>query len=402
MNYAWISILSVGLLATSAMAQSTDEPAAELSPQELQALEQSLQADQTAVLENRPAPPAPQAAASSNPDISLILNVAGAYFSEEPMMLGGHDPNHTGVTLQQLEMHIASNVDPYFSFDANIVFAQFGVEVEEAYFTTLSLPASLQVRGGQFLTRFGRINSTHPHAWAFLNQPLVMGKFFGSENSRGLGAEVSWLSPLPWFVELVGSATEPVGECCARSFFGGDNVGIYGPQDLLYTTAIKQFFPVSDSFSILWGVSAQLGPNPTGKDNRTEIYGTDLYLRYRPVDANDNRALSLQVEAMTRRRQTPGDLLVDHGTYADLIWRANKTWETGLRYEAVTGTQNDYQDPDWTSTQQRASAQITYYPSHFSRFRLQALGDRLGDDTWYWGAMLGAELLVGAHGAHAY
>ena len=55
-------------------------------------------------------------------------------------------------------------VDPYFRFDSNLVFSQFGVEIEEAYATTLDLPANLQVRAGQFLTRFGRINATHPHA----------------------------------------------------------------------------------------------------------------------------------------------------------------------------------------------------------------------------------------------
>ena len=59
--------------------------------------------------------------------------------------------------------------------------AEFGVEVEEAYLTTLALPANLQVRASQFLTRFGRLNSTHPHAWDFTDQPLVNGRFFGGE-----------------------------------------------------------------------------------------------------------------------------------------------------------------------------------------------------------------------------
>ena len=190
----------------------TEAPASEeeeLSAEELAAINASLAADAPA--ESTQAVQSTGGAASANPDISLILDVAGAYFSDTPQMTGGHDPNHTGVTLQQLEMHIASSVDPYFKFDANLVFAQFGVEVEEAYFTTFALPANLRARGGQFLTPFGRINPTHPHSWSFLNQPLVNGKFFASEGSRGLGAELSWLSPLPWYAEVVGSATEGVG-----------------------------------------------------------------------------------------------------------------------------------------------------------------------------------------------
>jgi len=373
---------------------------ASLSAEELAAINASLVAD--APVEAAAAAPATGGLSSANPDISLILDVAGAYFSDTPQMAGGHDPNHTGVTLQQLEMHIASSVDPFFKFDANIVFAQFGVEVEEAYFTTLALPASLQVRGGQFLTPFGRINPTHPHSWSFLNQPLVNGKFFGSEGSRGLGAEVSWLSPLPWYAEVVGSATEGVGECCARSFFGADDLGIETPSDLLYTTALKQYFPLSDDFSVMWGLSAQFGPNPTGKDNRSEIYGTDLYLRYRPVDATDMESLSLQVEAMARKRQIPNDVLTDAGGYADLVWRMSKTWEVGTRAEYVTGTENDYLDPTWTTARTRGSLQASLYPSHFSRIRLQGLADHPSDQDWYWGVMLGFEVLVGAHGAHAY
>lgn len=385
--------------ASSAWAQSAED-AQELSPEELRALEASLAQD-VASVSAEPAPN-PRGAPSANPDISLILNVAGAYFSDEPQLLGGHDPNRTGFTLQQLEMHVGSNVDPFFAFDANLVFAQFGVEVEEAYFTSLSLPANLQVRGGQFLTRFGRINATHPHAWMFLNQTLVNGKFFGSEGNRGLGAEISWLSPLPWFAEVVGSATEAVGECCARSYFGGDDVGIHGVEDLLYTTALKQFFELTSSWSLLWGTSAQFGPNATGLGNRTEIYGTDLFVRYRPTDATDQRAVSLQIEAMTRRRQVPGDLLVDHGGYADLAWRINTTWETAARWETATGVSNDPLDAAWTATRHRGSWQWTYYPSHFSRFRLQGFADHLGQEAMYWGVMLGAEMLVGAHGAHSY
>ncbi len=384
---------------TKSVAEQTPNPQSdEVSAEELAQLQESLEADQLPVS----ADPSQAPSSNSNPDIALILDVAGAYFSDDPLMSGAHDPNHTGVTLQQLEMSIASSVDPFFTFEANLVFAQFGVEVEEAFFETLALPANLKVKGGQFLTPFGRINPTHPHSWSFLTQPMVNGKFFGGEGSRGLGAQASWLTPLPWYVEIVGSGTEAVGDCCARSFFGSDDLGIESPADLLYTAAIKQFFPVSDDFSVMWGVSGQFGPNPTGNGNRSEIYGTDLYLRYRPINATDFEAVSLQVEAMARKRQVPGDVLNDFGGYADLVWRMNKEWETGARVEYVTGVEGDPLDPNWATDRTRASVQATFYPSHFSRLRLQALADRPDQDRWYWGAILGVEVLVGAHGAHAY
>jgi hypothetical protein len=350
---------------------------------------------------------------SMNPDMSLILDVAGALFSTPTnIQTGGHDPRVMGFNLQQLELHVASNVDPFFRFEANIVFAQFGVEVEEAYATTLALPYRLQARAGQFLTRFGRMNPTHPHSWSFADQPLVLGKFFGSEGNRGLGAELSWLAPLPWYVELVGSTTGAAGECCARSYFGGRDLGVRSPLDVLATVAVKQFFPMGEDFSAFFGVSAQSGPNPNGRMSRTEIFGTDLYLRYRPVDSPGRTSLAFQSEALVRRRQVPGDVLSDAGLYAQVVAQFMLQWELALRIDAVTGVLDDPLDPEWTGLRTRSSVQATYYPSHFSRIRLQAAYGTPGDGLApvhetlitdpVWSCFVALEFLVGAHGSHDF
>ena len=49
--------------------------------------------------------------------------------------------------------------------DVFISFTPDGVDVEEAYLTTLSLPAGLQVRAGKLFSPFGRLNQQHPHVW---------------------------------------------------------------------------------------------------------------------------------------------------------------------------------------------------------------------------------------------
>lgn len=392
-----------------AQVEPAQEALPELTPEERRLLGESLESDAQQEASAAPAPVvtaqpgAARGQASSNPDISLILDTAASYFRGEPDQLGAHDPNRTGFTLQQLEMHIEHNVDPFLRLDANLVFSQFGVEVEEAYATTLQLPGNLQARAGQFLTKFGRLNPTHPHSWSFLDQPLPNGKFFGGEGSRGLGAELSVLVPVDWFMEVVVSSHDAAGACCARSFYGAQDLGVDSAQDLLYTGAIKQFFPLGDSLSALWGLSMQAGPNPTGAGNRTEIYGSDLYVRYRPIDSTQRESLSWQTEAMLRRRQVPGDVLQDWGVYSQLVWSLTPQWEAGLRYERASGLANDPLDPAWTQARQRATAQATYYPSHFSRLRLQGAWD---DPQWRenptLALMLGLEVLVGAHGAHAY
>jgi hypothetical protein len=350
-----------------------------------------------------PAAPTPQSSISFNPDLSFIADFALAAFNHANLQQGGHDPTQNGFNLQALEMAASADVDPYFKFNANIAFSQDGVEIEEAFATTSSLPGNLQLRAGQFLTRFGRINPTHPHTWDFVDQPLVMGKMLGSDGSRGLGAELSWLSPLPWYLELILSETMANGSCCARSFYSDTNQGVEGPQDLVTTVALKQFFPLSDDWSLAPGLSTALGPNPSSRTAETYIFGGDLYLKYRPISHESSTIVSLQAEVLTRRRDAPTGVLKDTGLYAQLFWRFAQRWATAVRYDFVSGMNSDPLDPDWTGNRDRESADITFYPSEFSRIRVQ--GSR--DNPTYrpdpiLAAFLALEVAVGAHGAHAF
>jgi len=382
-----------------------------MSPEDLAAIEAALAADAAAPPPTPPKVTLAGALQSLNPDISFIGDVALAYFSaEEPMMAGGHDPNANGFHLQQLELSVSKPVDPYFKFDANIVFSLYGVEIEEVYATTMSLPARFQLRVGQFLTRFGRINPTHPHSWDFIDQNLTIGRVFGGEGNRGLGLELSWLAPTPWYVELVGSVTGAAGESTARSFYGATDLGFKSPLDLQSTVAITQFFPLSPDLSLAWGLSGAFGPNPSGLGNRTELYGTDVYLKFRPITQESPLIVSLQGEYIYRRRQVPGDVWADHNGYVQLATRFAPRWGAAARYElgspvaTLDGTiVEDDLDPEWIRSRSRVAASVTFWPTEFSRLRLQgdvdAAGWREQPDV---AAMLAFEFNVGAHGAHAF
>jgi hypothetical protein len=408
---------------TEASAQPSDpEGEPELSPEELAEIEQAVGADAESLGESAPADdrsdeqPAesswiPAGAEALLPEISLILDAAFAVFSEEePLQTGGHDPNETGFNLQQLELSMYKNVDPYFRFDTNIVFSLFGVEIEEAYGTTLDLPLSLQVRAGQFLTRFGRINASHHHGWDFVDQPFMFGKVFGGEGNRGLGVELSWLTPLPWFVEVVGSTTDAAGEATARSFYGAEDGGVDSPLSLQNTLALKQFFELSDDWSLLWGGSVANGPNPHGMETRSDVYGTDLYLKYRPITRASYTIVSLQAEWLYRRRQVPLDVLQDTGGYAQLFWRFARRWATAARYEYGSPTWDsgfdttiDPLDPEQTSSRHRVSSNVTFWPTEFSRLRLQGSADMPGwRQSPIYAGMLALELVTGSHGAHQF
>jgi hypothetical protein len=408
--------------AEAAPAPAEDAADAEMSAEELAEIEAALGKDKAGTGTPAEAPPASgtstgtqliRVGTSNNQwlDLSFILDAAlAAFTSKEPLQTGSHDPNTNGFNLQQLELSIRSVVDPYFRFDSNIVFALAGVELEEAYVTTLDLPANLQVRAGKFFTRFGRINPTHPHSWDFADQPFALGRVFGGEGNQGLGLEVSWLTPLPWYVEVLGSATDAIGQATARSFLGGGGGRVVTPLDFQFTGAVKQFFELSDDLSLMWGLSSAAGPNPTGYRNYTNVFGTDVYLKYRPTTVASNTIVSLQAELLYRRRQVPGDLLSDYNGYAQVLWRFTQRLAVAARYEFGTAARgqdgrlaNDPLDPDWTRMRQRISANLTFWPTEFSRLRLQAATDRANwRDERDYSAFLTFEAVVGAHGAHTF
>jgi hypothetical protein len=241
-----------------------------------------------------------------------------------------------------------------------------------------------------------------------------MGKLFGGDNNRGLGVEASWLTPLPWFTNLILTVQEAAGECCARTFAPVDVLALRSPFDLVGTVVVEQFFPVSDDLSILLGMNAQAGPATSVNESaRAEMFGADLLLRYAPPDAASRWSLSLQTEAFARTRrfetrEQPGDITqrhndVDAGGYSQLVWRIDPQWETGARVDVVSGLPDDALDPDWTSLRTRCAAQGTFYPSHFSRLRLEGSVDvPTYVDTPIYALMLQLEVVIGAHGAHAY
>ncbi|MBI5366371.1 MAG: hypothetical protein HZA54_05005 [Planctomycetes bacterium] len=435
-----------------------------LSPEE----QKKLEAEFAAALagDSKPAAPEPSRAAAPIAaagalkliDIAFDLLSAGGFSTAREADMrrlqgGGHDPKNRGVTVQNAELTLSGVVDPFLRGDANIVLqiteaGETLVELEEAYLTTLALPAGLQVKAGQFYTAFGRLNAQHPHAWAFVDQPVVNSRFMSPDGLRNPGVQVSWLTPLPFFAELVGSVQDAHGET-ATSFRFSPNEEVAGrvlldrdvrsPADLLYLARLRTSFDPTDEIALVPGVSALFGPNASGRDARTQIYGVDLYAKWKPlVNEQGWPYVSWQTEAMLRRYEAggiavdvPGDgadgvdtsargaeTLVDWGMYSQVVWGFARPWSVGLRYDYAAGEHNEFDlgpnfgvDRAYDSAgdalrdhRGRVSADLTYYPSEFSKLRLQYNYDHSSflDTEESHGFFLQAEILFGAHGAHKF
>ncbi len=369
------------------------------------------------------------------PDISLDGLFAAAASTApdlENLETGAHDPNQRGFTVQNLELTLGGNVDPYFTAISHIVLqidreGESTLEVEEAYLTTTALPANLQLRTGQFFTQFGRLNPTHPHTWAFADQPLINGRMFGGDGMRGPGVQLSYLVPLPLYTEAMVAVQNSQGETAFsfRNVPGEDLFGrtlverqVEGIGDLLITPRLATSFNPSDTQTVLLGVSGAFGPNGSGESARTQIDGLDLYYKWKPLRTVKGWPFVVwQTEVMKRRYETaavaddpatvqdetaPEEVLRDWGGYTQMVWGFTPRWVAGLRGDYVAGRGGDLTDP-LRERRVRVSPNLTFYPSEFSKWRLQYNWDHLQtrDDNVH-SVFLQWEFLVGTHGAHAF
>ncbi|MBI5612261.1 MAG: hypothetical protein HY942_04200, partial [Gammaproteobacteria bacterium] len=236
-------------------------------------------------------------------DLSLsVLGAAGGSSANDSelefLQAGGHDPGRNGFNLQNVELTLAGTVDRYFDAQANIIFlidrhGDSVIELEEAFLATRALPAGLQLKAGHFYTEFGRHNPQHPHSWAFVDQPVVLSRFMSPDGLRNPGARLSWLMPLPWYSEVYLGAQDAAGETAVSFLWepgesvGGnvliDRGGTRGLTDLLRSARWLNGFDASDTVSVNLGLSALAGPNASGADTDTRIYGLDVYLKWKPL-----------------------------------------------------------------------------------------------------------------------
>lgn len=317
------------------------------------------------------------------PDISLIGSVAGAYFQNEPVGDQGENPSRTGLNLQGLELALQSVVDPYVRGDVFILFKEDSVEVEDATLTTLSLPGNFQMRAGKMLVRFGRQNTQHTEQLNFVDQSRNNRFFFGPEGFSELGGEASVLFPTPWFSEL------------SFEFLQGENAGNFDgsrKEDFAYLGHWKNAVDLTPDLTFQNGLSGIFGFNNTAAGNSTQIYGTDIYFRWKP---SLEKGLKWQTEYFIRRLEGLTAIQVEGGAYSELLYQFARRWETGLRYERV-GL------PDEGFRENSGSAVLTFLPTEFFRVRSQYNLIRPDGGGYQHEAFLQLQFNIGPHGAHVF
>ena len=374
-----------------------------------------------------PAVPAPANGNAFNPEISLILQ--GGYVNRKA---GTRLPTgylqdaaiiapRRGFSLNDTELVVAANIDPYFRGSTNIVLHDDQASIEEAWFQSLSLDHGFTLKGGRYISGIGYQNEQHPHAWDFVDNNLMYQTLFGEHLVQD-GLQLKWLAPSDTFVEFgaeVGNGAAFPGSAVDRNGAGdwaayvhvGDDLGnsqSWGA-GLSYLSArpLDRASLVTDTA----GIAAN-----TRFSGSSNTWIADFVWKWAPEGNPKDRNFKFQSEFF--QRDEGGDLLNDvktggyHGKqtgyYAQGVWQFMPSWRAGLRYDRLNhggidyGTNNAtllpaaYDPTKW-------SLMTDFSPSEFSQFRLQWARDHAmsgnPDDK-----QLSLQYIysLGPHGAHNF
>ena len=388
-------------------------------------------------------------------DMSLaVVGVAGISTATdaelESLNAGGHDPHRRGFTLQTAELSLAGAVDPYFAAEAHLAASpEHGVELEEAFITTTSLPYGLEAKAGYQLIEFGRVNASHAHAWSWIEQPVIAARLLGGDGSRAPGARLACLLPTAWYSQFSAGAYNAddasmvsfQGEAGhdheheeeAERTIGGrlreEELTTGSAADLAYLLRWENSGDVGGA-EVKLGLSWLTGPNASGIGTRSDLYGADLVVASKPA-SGPFTAVKAVIELMYRSAEVPettelgedevdpaddfiapADTLTDWGLYAQVELGLAERWSVGLRGEYATANGDsvdhagliDHDEDAARDTRIRVSPLIAFRPSEFSRLRLQYDYDQaehLEDGTAH-SVWLGLDVLLGAHPAHGF
>jgi hypothetical protein len=365
-----------------------EEPSKADQEERIRKLEEEVQALKAAQSAPRPEPAqlggaGASAAKALNPDLSLNGDFLGA--------LGRNVVRPVpGLEMHEAELGVQSVIDPYARGDAFISFGETGVSVEEAYVTLTALPGEFVAKIGKMRAAFGKVNTTHNHALAWTDRPLVTENLVNGEDGiDDMGLSVTRILPAPGdlFLEATGQV------------FRGDSGALFKSSqknDLSYVGHLRGYEDLSENTNLELGYSLAQGHNELGHDFLTKLQGVDVSLRWKPLRRSIYNSLLWRSEFVWSQRDQLPTQQKAFGMYSSLDYRLDQRWTVGTRFDwSQRATASNQLD-------RGGSALLTYWMSEFSQVRGQYRFTR------YDGRQDASELrlqlifVMGAHGAHPF
>ncbi len=252
-------------------------------------------------------------------------------------------------------------VDPYFLFYGVFPISAEGIELEEAYITTLTLPFKINL--GKFKSKFTRLNPQHIHSWDFPELPHIY-EFLplsqneehehGTEGINDIGVGISYILPMNIFLEPGIEILK--GEESNFDYF-------------LFYSHLSYDLPF---FITLW-----LSPSLCLKRDTLKWSGVELVIKR--IKPGEERTKGLLFTGGYYQGKDKNH----RGGYFDFVYKFTYGWRLGLRVDLIKEEKPEY------------TFMIDYSPTEFSRFRLSY---KFREKKIFFEA----NFSIGPHGAHPF
>lgn len=371
----------------------------------------------------------------AEPQASIIVDGIISDYSQDPeeyrlpgFQLGGEAGLHDeGWSFGHNEFTVSTEIGGFLEGRFTGVMHQHDsemeFELEELWLQTLGLGHGVTLKGGRFFSDIGYQNNIHPHAWDFVDAPLVYIGMLGSQYKDN-GLQAAWIAPADIYLRLGTEAF--TGDEFPFDYEGG-GVGSWS----LFADIgddINDSHSWQLGFSYLEGESGErFGGHDHGgghhevhafeeEDEEQEhgheehgdephlpafsgdssIYALDLVYKWAPLGNYKERFFKLQMEYMYRREDGRIDLFSgdeieesssykgrQHGAYIQGSYRFPPYWQASLRYDWLgssnsaadsevleeAGLESDH-DP-W-----RIGGAVAWVPNEYTTLRFQYNHDR--------------------------
>ncbi len=347
---------------------------------------------------------------------------------------GGHDHGHDdhghdhgldeGFNLGHSEVMLQGEAS-LFEGQAIVSLTEDDISLEEAFLATRALPHDLRIKAGKFLSDIGYVNRRHPHAWDFIERPLVNAFLFGDHGLQETGVQLTW-APGDRVV-VGGELFQGEGAGLTRFDEAGREARDSGPR--LGTLFITYRPDLGEAQHLALGASAGMNEQYVRVDDHGQhahsaegdnwFAGLDVRFHHdagRTAGHGDwqlgaeyfytERDLQEHVQHHDQWHARDSYTERQDGAYVEAIYGIAPRWELGLRSEAL-GLTNEVMASHPTEiesegTSWRQSGQVTWHLQDDIFLRAQASHEDVADQDDSWVAMLQFNATFGHHAGHAH
>ena len=311
-----------------------------------------------------------------------VTKLPKAYQKSEQFNHTEHNSDHAhgsddGFLIQEVEVYFKSNIDPYWTGNVSLGIAQhegnFEMDLEEVYVDSLFIP-NLTIRAGKFYAFLGRHNNLHTHYYPFIDPPLVNQNLFGFHGWNSTGLSLAYLSPLPWYSEIIAQ-------------------GFYTYQEKKPAAGIlffKNLWDLNDTSTLELDLSYG-----DGIKTFKNLYNVSLVWKWKPLESAKQYSLSWTAELLQVINDTSSENKTG-GVGSYIQWQFLKNWWLEGRAEYLS--HNKWSDIET----QKYSFLISFAATEYSAVRVQYDTTKSDHEKWEHSVAVQGNMSLGAHPAHLY